>query len=432
MGSAGQLRLIQAIELLILALVVLVPSRSASDVVVIVAVWLGISGYASTRTRLSLSVLDDMPRVLLVVAAAQGFTYWFMAIVGAAPTPRDLLLGGALVLGAVLIGRLAGYMLVNWLRRSGFFSENAVVVGQGRHADFLLSRLRDHREFGLRATGQVLTETESVRNPDDLAKAIQEMPNVRTVIVADTRMPDDCVVAALRSLASRGTTVYYVPRFSEFASACDASDSIWGMPLVRVRGPGGAPQRFAKRAFDIAISSVALVLLAPLMLLVGFGIKRETGGSVLFRQTRVGERGRSFELLKFQTMVPVDDAESQTQWNIASDARVGRFGRFLRATSVDELPQLLNILRGDMSLVGPRPERPHYVNEFSAQFPHYADRHRAPVGLTGWAQIHRLRGDTSIDDRARFDNAYCDHWGLWDDAKIILKTVPEVVRHSGG
>ena len=419
-------------ELATVALILLVPSRAASDVVLIATVWIALSCSSSTRTRLSLSTLDDLPRLVVAIAAAQGFTYWTLAFVGAAPTPRDLFFGGALVLAAVLMGRLLGYMLVNSQRKSGFFSENAVVVGQGRSADFLLSRLREHREFGLRPVGHVQTSNGVVQDPRELTKAIHQMPNVRAVILTETVMPDDQVVAAVRSLISGGLTVYYVPRFSEFAPAGDASDSIWGMPLIRVRPPGGATQRTAKRSFDIAVSFVALALLAPLMLLVGCGIRRETGGSVLFRQTRVGERGKPFELLKFQTMVPVDDQESQTQWSIATDARVGRFGKFLRATSVDELPQLVNILRGDMSLVGPRPERPHYVDEFSARYAHYADRHRAPVGLTGWAQIHRLRGDTSIDDRARFDNAYCDHWDLWDDAKIILKTIPEVVRHSGG
>jgi lipopolysaccharide/colanic/teichoic acid biosynthesis glycosyltransferase len=135
--------------------------------------------------------------------------------------------------------------------------------------------------------------------------------------------------------------------------------------------------------------------------------------------------------MKFRTMRPVDDTESQTNWNIAQDDRVGPVGRFLRKSSLDELPQLFNILRGDMSLVGPRPERPHFVEEFSRLYPSYSARTRVPCGLTGWAQIHGLRGDTSIADRASFDNFYIENWSLWLDIKIMLRTVVALVRSPG-
>lgn len=174
-------------------------------------------------------------------------------------------------------------------------------------------------------------------------------------------------------------------------------------------------------------------MLSPVLAVAGFLVKRETGGDLLFRQVRIGQDGRAFELLKLQTMKPVSDSVSDTLWSVQSDSeRVGRVGRFLRKTSIDELPQLWNILRGDMSFVGPRPERPFFVEQFQEQYPHYSDRLRMPAGLTGLAQIHDLRGDTSIDDRARFDNRYEDHWSLWSDVKIILKTVPKVFKASGG
>ena len=162
-------------------------------------------------------------------------------------------------------------------------------------------------------------------------------------------------------------------------------------------------------------------------------MKRETGGDLLFRQTRIGMGGKAFELLKLQTMKPVCESTSDTTWSVTPDSdRLGPVGSFLRKTLIDELPQLWNILRGDMSFVGPRPERPFFVEQFSEQYAHYEDRLRMPAGLTGLAQIHDLRGDTSIDDRARFDNRYEDHWSLWSDIKIILKTVPKVFKGSGG
>ncbi|MEO6715432.1 MAG: sugar transferase, partial [Mycobacteriales bacterium] len=157
----------------------------------------------------------------------------------------------------------------------------------------------------------------------------------------------------------------------------------------------------------------------------------ETGPGVLFRQTRVGVDGRAFELLKFRSMKPSSETESQTRWNIGTDARVGRVGRFLRRSSLDELPQLWNILRGDMTLVGPRPERPHFVAQFTESHPRYTARHRVPAGLTGWAQVHGLRGDTSIEDRARFDNFYIENWSLWLDIKIIFWTVSQMLRGDG-
>jgi hypothetical protein len=135
-------------------------------------------------------------------------------------------------------------------------------------------------------------------------------------------------------------------------------------------------------------------------------------------------------LLKFRTLWVNED--SDTTWSVDDDARQTVLGRFLRKTSLDELPQLINVIRGDMSLVGPRPERPHFCEEFASSVPHYGDRHRVPTGITGWAQIHGLRGDTSIEERARFDNQYIERWTLWSDLGILCRTVPAVLRQAMG
>jgi lipopolysaccharide/colanic/teichoic acid biosynthesis glycosyltransferase len=152
---------------------------------------------------------------------------------------------------------------------------------------------------------------------------------------------------------------------------------------------------------------------------------------VIFRQPRVGRDGIVFDCLKLRTMRPADSLEAATSWSIAQDARVGPVGRFLRRTSLDELPQLWNIVRGDMTLVGPRPERPYFVSRFSQEFHRYDHRHRVQAGLTGLAQVSGLRGDTSIADRARFDNYYIENWSLWLDVKILLRTVGEVIFARG-
>jgi lipopolysaccharide/colanic/teichoic acid biosynthesis glycosyltransferase len=160
-------------------------------------------------------------------------------------------------------------------------------------------------------------------------------------------------------------------------------------------------------------------------------VRIEGGPGVIFRQPRVGRHGQVFDCLKLRSMRPVDGHESATNWSIAQDERVGRVGRFLRRSSLDELPQLWNILRGDMTLVGPRPERPHFVEQFSATYDRYAYRHRVQAGLTGFAQVSGLRGDTPIADRARYDNYYIENWSLWLDVKILLRTFSEVLFARG-
>jgi lipopolysaccharide/colanic/teichoic acid biosynthesis glycosyltransferase len=186
-----------------------------------------------------------------------------------------------------------------------------------------------------------------------------------------------------------------------------------------------------KRGLDIAFAMTALIILSPMLITAALAVRMEGGPGVIFRQVRVGRDGKQFQLLKFRSMRPADECESQTRWCVATDDRVGPVGRFLRATSVDELPQLWNIVRGDMTLVGPRPERPHFVELFSAQYDRYAQRHRVQAGLTGFAQVSGLRGDTSIAERARHDNFYIENWSLWLDIKIILRTFREVVLQRG-
>ena len=187
-----------------------------------------------------------------------------------------------------------------------------------------------------------------------------------------------------------------------------------------------------KRLIDIVGAGAGLLMTAPVPAACALVVRMEGGPGVLFRQNRVGLDGRPFTVLKFRALRPAGDAESATRWSIAYDDRLGPVGRFLRRTSLDELPQLWNILRGDMGLVGSRPERPHFVAEFTRTFPGYDSRHRVPVGLTGLAQVNGLRGDTSIEERARFDNLYIENWSLRQDVKIILRTVLAPLRRTGG
>jgi exopolysaccharide biosynthesis polyprenyl glycosylphosphotransferase len=253
------------------------------------------------------------------------------------------------------------------------------------------------------------------------------------VIVAFGLVPETELVAVIRRCQSRDVDVWVVPRFFELGLRPHARDTheVWGIPLSRL--PRTALRTYqwrVKRAFDFVAASAALVMLAPLSLLVALVVKVSSPGPVFFRQVRIGQRGRPFELLKFRTMRVNDD--SLTTWSVASDSRVTPIGRFLRRTCLDELPQFLNVARGDMSLVGPRPERPHFVDIFRGTVRHYDDRHRVPVGLTGLAQVNGLRGDTSIEERAVFDNNYIENWSLWFDITIMFRTVIAILRAPNG
>jgi exopolysaccharide biosynthesis polyprenyl glycosylphosphotransferase len=181
--------------------------------------------------------------------------------------------------------------------------------------------------------------------------------------------------------------------------------------------------------FDLIVGTVVLAITSPLFVLLAAAVRLSSPGPVFFRQTRIGQRGEPFQVLKFRTLRV--NSESDVAWSADGDERVTLVGRILRRTSLDELPQIINVLRGHMSLIGPRPERPFFVDRFSLEVARYQDRHRVPVGITGWAQVHGLRGDTSIPERVRFDNYYIEHWSLWTDLVIMVRTIWLIVtgRH---
>jgi exopolysaccharide biosynthesis polyprenyl glycosylphosphotransferase len=259
-----------------------------------------------------------------------------------------------------------------------------------------------------------------------------ETTNACMLLVADGNFDERAVMDAVRTEMCAPADLLIVPRMHHFHTQTGMADHIGSIPIMRIRNPNlHGPARMIKRTFDIAFAMAALIILSPMLVAVAAAVRIEGGRGVIFRQVRVGRDGKRFELLKFRSVRPLDDCESQTRWCVANDDRIGSVGRFLRCTSIDELPQLWNIVRGDMTLVGPRPERPHFVELFSAQYDRYAHRHRVRAGLTGFAQVSGLRGDTSIADRARYDNFYIENWSLWLDIKIVLRTFREVLLQRG-
>ncbi len=232
----------------------------------------------------------------------------------------------------------------------------------------------------------------------------------------------------LSTIADQVYDINLIPDLQRYSRFSAGIGMVRGMPLItmhqnRMEGLGA----LAKRAMDIAGALFGLIVLSPAMLVISILVPLSSPGPVLYRQQRMGLDGRSFDCLKFRSM-PIDsESNSGAVWATAEDNRATWLGRFLRRTSLDELPQLINVLRGEMSLVGPRPERPVFVNQFRKNVPGYMLRHKVKAGMTGWAQVNGWRGNTSIEKRIECDLYYIQNWTLWLDIKILFKTVEEVV-----
>ncbi|MGY2126995.1 sugar transferase [Blastococcus sp. SYSU DS0617] len=397
------------------------------------------------RSRLSLSVLDDLPVLTgrwLVSAAllVVGRIAWD-ALRSRETVIEWRFLWGALAIGVLVLAfRALGYWTVRRMRARGAVIHPTLVVGAGQVGSDLAEVLHAHPEYGLRPVGFLDDDPpDHPRTVDlpmmggaDALQGILQRGEVHAVVVAFCAMKESDMVRVIRTCDRFRCELFLVPRFFELHQVGVDMDSAWGFPLVRLRRSTYRSATWPlKRLTDVLLSGLALAFLAPLLALLALAVRIDGGPGVLFRQVRVGVDGRRFELLKFRSLRPASSAESATTWNVADDPRLSPFGRLLRATSLDELPQLYNVLRGDMSLVGPRPERPYFVSQFEESYPSYGARHRVPSGVTGLAQVHGLRGDTSIADRARFDNYYIENWSLWLDVKIMLRTFAALLRSEG-
>ncbi|MGI8882331.1 MAG: sugar transferase [Jatrophihabitans sp.] len=392
------------------------------------------------RSRLTLSALDDLPSLLARAAVAGTVAAALFPLIGV-QIGRTALITSAIFGAVALCARAVAYTAIRWARRSGFMRHDVLILGAGEVGQLLATTLLEHREYGLVPVGFLDSDPllpsghQPVPVLGDLTSlsATIRAQRIRVVIVAFGSMRESGVVDILRTCDRLRCEIFLVPRLYELHTVSRDMDFVWGIPLVRLRrAPFRSLTWRVKRAMDAVLAAVALVALAPLIALCAALVRGQGGPGVIFRQQRVGLDGRSFTVLKFRTLRPVNEIEAAISWNITDDARVTRIGRFLRRSSLDELPQLWNVLRGDMSLVGPRPERPFFVAQFTEQFPRYLARYRVPAGMTGWAQVHGLRGDTSISERARFDNYAIENWSLWQDVKILLRTVGQVFRGAGG
>jgi exopolysaccharide biosynthesis polyprenyl glycosylphosphotransferase len=391
------------------------------------------------RARRHMSILDELPSlcgrllasaaVVAIVAALRHESVEYVA---------GFMRGVAYAAGLVLVGRAITRMIVLAARRRRWVEQNAIILGSGPVAKELARLLRRYPQYGLRFVGWVddvpATGAGSLPMLGTLAdlEELIAITDCGVIIIADLNCPESSLLDLTRQPACASCDLWAVPRLLGARSQGGMPDHVGAIPVFQLRDTNLTGPRWAvKRLSDIVLSTIALIVLSPVLLLCALLAFIDGGRDIFFRQERIGRYGKPFHVIKFRSMRPVNEHEAQTNWSIADDGRVSLIGRFLRRTSLDELPQLWNILRGDMTIVGPRPERPYFVEKFSAEHPDYAMRHRVPVGLTGLAQVSGLRGDTPISDRARFDNYYIANWSLWLDIKVLLRTIAEVFRGRG-
>ncbi|WP_055703104.1 sugar transferase [Streptomyces silaceus] len=392
------------------------------------------------------STLGEVPSLAGRIALGWSAT---VVLASAPPASVQLPLTTLATLGAVqCLLSVGGRALVHWQRRAGAARRPrpVLVLGPGRQARRVAAALLRRPGCGMRPVGIVCEpgsappdqegdpepgpELPVLGTEDELHRAVIQN-DVRTVLLLADRGPGAAAWPA--TLSGLGCDLWELdPRCPDLIpSQGGHRQYVAGFACSPLAPARSRRTSVGKRLLDIAVSGVLLLAVSPVLLVCAVVLRAVEGPGVIFRQERVGKGGRLFTLLKFRTHRPVDQQEAATRWSVADEQRMSAFCRFLRATSLDELPQLWNVLRGDISLVGPRPERPFFVAQFSQTYPNYAHRHRMPTGITGLAQIHGLRGDTSIEDRCRFDNAYIDSWSLWQDLCILLRTLGCLVRRTG-
>jgi Undecaprenyl-phosphate glucose phosphotransferase len=392
--------------------------------------------YRSARTsRLGVELLAIVQAMVVVAAMAGVGSFYAKGELSRTAIAMFLVLATLLLGGTRVVARL----VLRELRRRGRNLRHILIVGTGEPARMLLKKIRRHADFGLNVHGLVAADAADVGRTlydvpvrgriGDLPRLLAEIqPEI--VYVALERREWEAEAEALALLGDSTVAVRLVPDLTQAFRLNPSVEDFDGMPVVLVtESPDQGWNGVVKRAFDIACSAFGLLLLSPLMAVLAILVKLDSPGPVFYAQERVGLNGRRFRMFKFRSM-RVDSERGGPGWTVKDDPRRTRIGSTLRRLSLDELPQLWNVLMGDMSLVGPRPEQPQFVQEFRGSIPRYMLRHHVKAGMTGWAQVNGLRGDTPLEDRIRYDLYYLQNWSLWFDVRILFLTVARVFKDA--
>ena len=392
------------------------------------------------RPARSASLLDHLYGVFVDISVATALAIVFGAFLGR-DNPFSRLMMALVWASAILfvtIGRVLVFRVSALLRRRGVGEERVLIVGSGEAARVVADRIKRSPESGYRTIGFLAESEEALRatiDPNVLGVADGGVGNIvrasgaDTIIIAAPSLPTSRLLDIISQCnLERVNIKVYPDLFQLMTSGVNISD-LNGLPLVSVKDVALRGWNLVlKRGLDLVVSAIALVLLSPLFLVVAGIVKLTSRGGAFYCQERVGLDGQPFQVIKFRTMRVDAEVDSGPVWARSDDPRRTSIGTFLRRTSLDELPQLINVLIGEMSLVGPRPERPYFVEQFRQTVPRYFERHREKAGVTGWAQVNGLRGNTSIEERTAYDLWYVENWTLWLDIKILLKTIAVVIK----
>ena len=331
----------------------------------------------------------------------------------------------------VVFGRELHRQLTNTLRRRKITADNLLVVGSSKTTADLMASIQQRPELGYNLIGAVDREAdprERVPNIpflgtyDDLPSIIDRFKIEQVIIALPEGRRTEVPELVMRCQRGR-VDIKVLPDIFAYIAGDLNVDDLGGVPLLTVRDIAMRGWKLsAKRGMDILGAIGGIILLSPFMLFTAIMIRRDSPGSVFYTQPRMGLDGRPFPMIKFRSM-RIDAEAKGPGWTVENDPRVTKIGKFIRRTNWDEIPQLINILLGHMSIVGPRPERPEWVMKFREQIPRYMERHREKAGLTGWAQVNGLRGDTSIGERTKYDLWYIENWSIGLDLKILIRTV---------
>ncbi|MGI6227947.1 MAG: undecaprenyl-phosphate glucose phosphotransferase, partial [Peptococcales bacterium] len=322
---------------------------------------------------------------------------------------------------------------LRYLRKHGYNLKHILVIGAGELGQEFVKRVKANKELGYNIVGFLDERKKLGRNIKDIeiigrTSELEDVINKYSLdeIIVTLSIKDYDLLKEIISIGEKsGIKVQIVPDYLKYIPARPYVDEIDGMPLINIRRIplDNIANNLIKRTFDFFVSLICIILLSPIMLVVAILIKLTSPGPIIFKQERVGLNRKNFMMYKFRSMKVQTDEESDTQWTTENDPRKTKIGTFIRKTSIDELPQLFNVLKGDMSLIGPRPERPYFVEQFKEKIPKYMVKHQVRPGITGWAQVNGWRGDTSIEERIKCDIYYIENWSLALDIKIIALTV---------
>jgi Undecaprenyl-phosphate glucose phosphotransferase len=332
-----------------------------------------------------------------------------------------------------ILFRLLLFSFLRSMRKRGKNLKHVLIVGYSRTTEVYIDRLLANPGWGYSVFGIVDNEMEKgtryrgvsvVGKLSDLEEVLSK--NDLDELVVALKVEDYTMLSKIVETGERfGLHTKFAPDFMTVVSGKANMEDMDGVPVINIRSVplNSLGNRLVKRTEDLVLGSIALILAAIPMAVTAIAVKLDSKGPVIYKQTRVGLHNREFTMYKFRSMKVQDEEEEKTEWTTENDNRVTKVGKFIRKTSIDELPQLFNVLKGDMSLVGPRPERPFFVEKFRDEIPRYMVKHQVRPGITGWAQVNGYRGDTSISRRIDMDIQYIENWSLWLDVAVLLKTL---------